>query len=94
VHELLHTLGLSHPKAEALGSGQNVTKLVVPGTLAGSCAAAPCAPGTNYPSIMHQAVDLGRTNSLQPDDLDVIATLYTSTGGCSYRNAARPVVAQ
>jgi hypothetical protein len=94
VHELLHTLGIAHPKAESLGLGQNVSKLVVPGTLAGSCVAGPCAAGTNYPSIMHQATDLGRTNSLQPDDIDVIATLYTSAGGCAYRTSPRMIVPQ
>jgi hypothetical protein len=96
VHELLHTLGIAHPKAESLGlrPGQDVSKLVVPGTLAGSCVAGACAPATNYPSIMHQATDLGRTNSLQPDDIDVIATLYTSAGGCAYRASARMIVPQ
>lgn len=94
VHELLHTLGIAHPKPESFGSGQDVTKLVVPGTLSGSCVVAPCAAGTNYPSIMHQALDLGRTNSLQPDDIDVIATLYASAGGCSYRATPRVVTAQ
>lgn len=94
VHELLHTLGIAHPKAESFGSGDHVTKLVVPGTLSGSCVVAPCAAGTNYPSIMHQALDLGRTNSLQPDDVDVIATLYASAGGCSYRATPRVVTAQ
>jgi hypothetical protein len=94
VHELLHSLGIAHPKLESLGSGHDIAKLVVPGTLGGSCVAPPCAAGTNYPSIMHQAMDLGRTNSLQPDDVDVIATLYTSAGGCGYRSAARVIVPQ
>lgn len=94
VHELMHSLGVAHPKQELASSGRNALKHVVPGTLAGSCASAPCEPGTNYPSIMHQSVDEGRTEWLASDDIDVLATLYASEDGCTYSSSPRLVEAR
>src|SRR5688572_24651982 len=84
MHELMHTLGVAHPKRESLTPGVAVGKLVVPGTLAGSCVSRRCAEGDSYPSLMHQSLDAGRAHSLQPDDIDVLGTLYSSALGCDY----------
>lgn len=93
-HELMHTLGIAHPKVELLGNDRVASKWVVPGTVAGSCAAAPCAPGTHYPSIMHQSGDFGRSMSLAPDDIDALATLYARSSGCGYSSRPRLVEAR
>jgi hypothetical protein len=73
IHELLHLMGVVHPQAEQTEDtgliSATVQKIVVHGTQS----------GTNYPSVMHStASNPNWQNTLQPDDIKVLLTLYSN----------------
>jgi hypothetical protein len=101
-HELLHTLGVSHPNVRLTDGGDADTlpdALQVPGTSTNanvlSVMQNACSPGTNCSVGSPPVCCNNVATSLSTDDDDVIDTLYSAQpgGNCNYVDNFQTVVA-